>query len=171
MENQSAIRQRDWDFLDLQGVIDPRNLVLLPRLMEGLDLCVDLWTGYRTLYIPEVELAQHANHGQSENRPVGLRFPHRAERYQSERCPCSSPGFLSCRCVDEFGSRHVTLSFPGDAYFVYETWPMSYPTRVTLTRITKFVVTGQAPVTLELRNAPGERKIKQTKGDTRIYHS
>ena len=31
----------------------------------------DLWTGDLTLYPPEVALAQHANHGQSENRPVG----------------------------------------------------------------------------------------------------
>ena len=40
----------------------------------------------------------------------------------------------------------------------------------TLTRIIKSVVTGQAPVTLELRNTPG-KKHKQTKGGTRIYHS
>ena len=32
------------------------------------------------------------------------------------------------------------------------------------------MVTGQAPVTLELRNTPG-KKHKQTKGGTRIYHS
>ena len=37
---------------------------------------------------------------------------------------------------------------------------------LTLTRKIKSVVTGQAPVTLELRNTPGER---QTKGGTRIY--
>ena len=30
------------------------------------------------LYPPEVELAQQTNHGQSENRPVGLGLPHRA---------------------------------------------------------------------------------------------
>ena len=41
----------------------------------------DLWTVDGTLYPPEVELAQHANHGQSENRPVGLRFPHRVGRH------------------------------------------------------------------------------------------
>ena len=42
---------------------------------------------------------------------------------------------------------------------------------LTLTRIIiKSVVTGQAPVTLELRNTPG-KKHKQTKGGTRIYHS
>ena len=40
---------------------------------------------------------------------------------------------------------------------------------LTLTRIIKSVVTGQAPVTLELRNTPG-KKHKQTKGGTRIYH-
>ena len=27
-----------------------------------------------TLYTPEVELARHTNHGQSENKPVGLGF-------------------------------------------------------------------------------------------------
>ena len=38
---------------------------------------------------------------------------------------------------------------------------------LTLTRRIKSVVTGQAPVTLELRNTPG-KKHKQTKGGTRI---
>ena len=38
---------------------------------------------------------------------------------------------------------------------------------LTLTRIIKSVVTGQAPVTLELRNTAGE-KHKHTKGGTRI---
>ena len=41
---------------------------------------------------------------------------------------------------------------------------------LTLTRIVKSVVTGQAPVTLELRNTPG-KKHKPTKDGTRIYHS
>ena len=41
---------------------------------------------------------------------------------------------------------------------------------VTLTRIIKSVVTGQAPATLERRNTP-EKKHKQIKGGTRIYHS
>ena len=40
---------------------------------------------------------------------------------------------------------------------------------LTLTRIIKFVVTGQAPVTLELRNTPG--KTHTTQGGTRTYHS
>ena len=77
--NKSAIRQRDWGFLTVHGGVDPRKLGLLPRLKEVLEM----WTGDGTLYPPEVELAQHANHGQSENRPVGLKFPHRAERYQT----------------------------------------------------------------------------------------
>ena len=80
--NQPAISQRDWGFLTVQGGVDPRQLGLLPRLMEVLEMWNDLWTGDGTLYPPEVELAQHTNHGQSENRPVGLGFPHRAERYQ-----------------------------------------------------------------------------------------
>ena len=41
---------------------------------------------------------------------------------------------------------------------------------LTLTRIIKSVVTGQAPVTLRLRNTPG-KKHKQNKSGTRIYHS
>ena len=45
----------------------------------------------------------------------------------------------------------------------------SYVVVLTLTRIIKSVVTGQAPVTLELRNTPGTKT--QTKGGTRIYHS
>ena len=39
-----------------------------------------------------------------------------------------------------------------------------------LTRIIKSVVIGQAPVTLELGNTPWEEH-KQTKSDTRVYHS
>ena len=41
---------------------------------------------------------------------------------------------------------------------------------VTLTRIMKFVVAGQAPVTLQWKNTPG-KKHKQTLNGTRIYHS
>ena len=80
--NQPAISQRDWGFLTVQVGVDPRKLGLLPRLMETLEMWNDLWTGDGSLYTPEVELAQHAHHGQSENRPVGLGFPHRAERHQ-----------------------------------------------------------------------------------------
>ena len=39
---------------------------------------------------------------------------------------------------------------------------------LTLTRTTKSVVIGQAPVTLEWKNTPGKT---QTKSGTRIYHS
>ena len=80
--NQSAISQRDRGFLTVQGGVDPRKLSLLPHVMEVLEMWNDVWTGDGTLYPPEVELAQNANHGQSENRLMGLGFPHRAERYQ-----------------------------------------------------------------------------------------
>ena len=33
--------------------------------------------------------------------------------------------------MDAFRSRHVTLSYPGDAYFVYESWPISDQTKMT----------------------------------------
>ena len=81
--NQSAISRRDCFFFTVQGGVDPRKLCLLPGLMDVLEMLNDLWTGEGTLHPPEVELAQHTNHGQSENRSVGLGFPHRAERYQS----------------------------------------------------------------------------------------
>ena len=32
--------------------------------------------------------------------------------------------------MDGFRSRHVTLSCPGDSYFVYESWPMSDQTKI-----------------------------------------
>ena len=63
--NQSAISQRDWGFLTVQGGVDPRKLGLLPRLMGVLEIWNDLWTGDGTLYPSEVELAQHTNHRQS----------------------------------------------------------------------------------------------------------
>ena len=69
--NQPAISQRDWGFLTVQGGVDPRKLRLLPRFMEVLEMRNDLWTGDGTLYPPEVELDQHANHGQSESQSAG----------------------------------------------------------------------------------------------------
>ena len=66
--NQPAISQRDWGLLTVQGGVDPRKLRLLPRLMEVLEMWNDLWTGDGILYPPEVELTQHANHGQSESQ-------------------------------------------------------------------------------------------------------
>ena len=110
--NQSAISQRDWGFVTVQGGVDSRNHGFLPRLMEVSETWNDLWTGYGTLYPPEVELAQRANHGQSENRPMGLGFAHLAGMY------------------------HVWMdsdppSYPGDAYFVYEPCLMSDQTQLT----------------------------------------
>ena len=92
--NQSAISQRGSGFLTVQGGVDPRNLGLLSRLLKVLEMWNDLWTGDGTLYPPEVELAQHANHGQSENRPVGLGLPHRAGSYNvwMDSDPLSCPG-------------------------------------------------------------------------------
>ena len=72
--NQSVICQRGWGFLTVQGGVDPRKLGLLPRLMDALGMRNDIWTGGGTLHPPEMELAQHANHGQSERRPVGRDF-------------------------------------------------------------------------------------------------
>ena len=62
--SQSAISQRDWGFLTIQGRVDPRKHCLLPRLMGVSEMWNGLWTGGGTLYLPEVELAQKANHGQ-----------------------------------------------------------------------------------------------------------
>ena len=42
---------------------------------------------------------------------------------------------------------------------------------LTLTRIIKSVVTGQAPVTLELRNTPGKNTHNPRWYSTRINHS
>ena len=71
------------------------------------------------------------NNGQSENRPVWLGFPHRAGRYQPGWYSCLSPGCRSWKCVDGFRSRHVTLSCPGDAFFLCESWPMSDQAKLT----------------------------------------
>ena len=51
----------------------------------------DLWTGDGIPYASEVEPARHTNHGQLENQPVGLGFPHRAGRYKSGRYPSFRP--------------------------------------------------------------------------------
>ena len=70
--HQSAISQRDWGFLTVQGGVDPRKLGFLPRVMKVLEMWNDLWTGDGTLYPPEVELAQRTNHGQSEKSTGGV---------------------------------------------------------------------------------------------------
>ena len=72
IQNQSAISQRYWGFLTVQRGVDPRKLRLLPRLMEVLEMWKDLWTGDETLYPPDLDLVQHANHGQSESQSTGV---------------------------------------------------------------------------------------------------
>ena len=79
--NQPTISQRDWGFMTVQVGVDPKKLGLLSRLTEVLEMWNDLWTGDGTLYPSEVGLAQHAKDVQSESRPVGLGFLHRAGRY------------------------------------------------------------------------------------------
>ena len=67
------------------------------------------------------------------------------------------------------GYRRTTLERePGNA--ANSLWAQVVVVVLTLTRIIKSVVTGQAPVTLELRNNPGKTHT-QPKGGTRIYHS
>ena len=82
--NQSAISQRDWGFLTVQGGVNPRNLGLLPRLMEVLEMWNDLWTGDGALdyILPRWSwLNMRTMTNQKVSRPVGLGFPHRAGRY------------------------------------------------------------------------------------------
>ena len=43
--NQSAISQRDWGFLTVRGVVDPRILGFLPMLVEVLEIWNGLYTG------------------------------------------------------------------------------------------------------------------------------
>ena len=101
--NQSAICQRDWGLLAVQSGLDPRKLRFSP--VDGkLEMLNDLWTGDGTLCLPEVELAQHANNGQSESQPAG-------------GVGISTPSG-EVLCVDGFRSPHVTLSCPGDAYLL-----------------------------------------------------
>ena len=67
----------------------------------------------------------------------------------------------------------------GDLYDLYDLYDTGSTSTVknyglvivvlTLTRIIKSVVTGQAPVTLKLRKTPG--KTHTTQGGTRIHHS
>ena len=113
--NQSALIQQDWGFLTGQGGVDPRKLRWLSWLMGVLDIYLE--RPLDRLYPPEVELAQHANHGQSESQSaggVGISTPY---------------GEVSC--VYGFWSRHVTLSCAGDAYFVYQSCPMPDQTKLT----------------------------------------
>ena len=81
-------------------------------------MCNDLWTGDGTPYPLEKEMAQHANHGQSESQSavVGVKIS----------TPC-----WKVSCVNGFRSRLVTLSCPSDAYFVYASCPMRYLTQLT----------------------------------------
>ena len=80
--NQSAINQRDWGFLTVQGGVDPRKLRLLPWLMEVLEMWNDLGPGMGPYILSRwswLNMRTMAN--QKVSRPVGLGFPHRAGRY------------------------------------------------------------------------------------------
>ena len=128
--NQSAISQRDWSFLTVRGGVDPRTLGFLPRLVKVLEIWNDFWTGHGTLPFRGGAGSKYELQP-IRVQPVGLGFPHRAGRYQPGRYPCSSSGCRSCRCVDGFRFRHVILSCPGDAYFVYESRSKDDQTKIT----------------------------------------
>ena len=56
----------------------------------------------------------------------------------------------------------------GKGYYAHSSLLLFVVVVLTLTRVIKSVVAGQAPVTLELRNAPG--KTQTTQGGTRIVY-
>ena len=71
--------------------------------------------------------------------------------------------------LDAYAAIKYLVPAAGSRIYV-DTWKFVVVVVVlTLARRIKSLVTGQAPVTLELRNTPGKKT--QTKGGTRIYHS
>ena len=96
-----------------------------------LEVWNDLWIGDGNLHPPEVELAQHTNRGQPENRPGGVGISTPCGEVSTQMVSGFFSSCRSCRCVGGFRPRHVTLSCPGDAYFVYESWPMYDQTKIT----------------------------------------
>ena len=83
-------------------------------------------------YPPGVELAQQTNHSQTEIGRWGSDFhTGRGGINPDDIRVCPRVVGVVDVCVDGFRSRHVTLSCPGDAYFVYEPRPMSDQTKMT----------------------------------------
>ena len=79
--NQSAISQRVGVFSPCRVVSTPGSSVSFPVDERFRDVERSLDRGWDPKNPHEVELAQYANHGQSESRPVGVGFPHRAGKY------------------------------------------------------------------------------------------
>ena len=114
--NQSAISQRDWGFLTVQGGVDPRKL--------GFTFPVD--GSFRDVERPLDRgwdrISSRGGAG-STCEPWPIR---KSAGGLGISTPC---GEVSC--VDGSRPRLVTLSCPGDAYFVYESWPISDQTKLT----------------------------------------
>ena len=79
--HQSTISQRDWSFLAVGALSTGERSVVLPRLVEGLDISNDLWTGDGILSSSSGAGPTHEPQS-VRDQPVGLGFPHRAGRYQ-----------------------------------------------------------------------------------------
>ena len=92
-------------------------------------------------------------------------------RRRLERAPLMSRGKPTGRATLGQARLVSTLLLSGILIDFYHSSNVDVVVVLTLTRIIKSVVTGQVPVTLELRNTPGKTKHKQTKSGTRLYHS
>ena len=67
-------------------------------------------------------------------------------------------------------SLHTRNSTAQGAFLAQKVQPLVVVVALTLTRIIKSVVTGQAPVTLELRNTPGKTHTHNPRWHTHISH-
>ena len=72
--NHSAISQRDWGFLTVQGGVDPRKLGLLPRLVEVLEMWNDFGTGDGTGSTYEPWLIRKSASGVGISTPCPKRY-------------------------------------------------------------------------------------------------
>ena len=108
--NQSAISQRDWGFLTVQGGVDPRKLRLLPRLMETFrDVERPLDRGWDPIS------SRGGASSTCEPWPIRKSAGRWGWDFHTVREGIMS-AWIPIKACD--------LSCPGDAFFVYESSPM-----------------------------------------------
>ena len=113
------------------GAVSTREICFLSRLVKVLDMWNDLWTGDGTLSSRGRAGSTYESYcSQSEIDRWGWDF-HTVRRGINPDDIRVRPRVVAVVdvCVDGFRSRHLTLSCPGDAYFVYEPQPMSDQTK------------------------------------------
>ena len=80
---------------------DPEDPPFRPQIVGVVKVLNDFFSGDGNLSSSECVCSMYDPQPMSD-RPVGLRFPHRAGRFRPEGSPFISPGCRSCACMERF---------------------------------------------------------------------